>query len=1136
MSHRCSLSLFQFFVSKNPLCVFCLSPPFSIRAFTRPPERSASRRLSVRCWRRGGSSLLSVRPRFKAVNRRSSNSLTKYLSGFFQTRARRGLTLQEVLEEIRKAWNPQSYCTMDEKWSKSNSNETLSPVLLRRRLSAPETIMRKHMLAQQRSDSQDSEIAQSEAKIYTYRGEMDAGSDSNLNRKRDPDLMRKTTLLRRLWSHTKPLPSTRFSGTFHEWQHSYGKLCSGRSTHSLTSVHSSPEHLVKSQSRRSLNESRTSPQHKNINSRRLSPKHQKRHFETDSTTTTKTSTTTTPKTTTETETSTRYTNTSYTTFSDNSDSAYTNSNSNYTETSNNNSTPSEIRKDVLEDTEASNQGYHLRGANETATQTIGTTNVNVISNVQLSQSTLDLIFNQVMQDVKNSSDVSSESNIVQVKQIPSFYLKRKDSEDNSQHSRIVKCMISNVGAGSPYSKPPEAPQIAVPRFSARPQTSSMEVNISSGESTDKESDTVSLVDSLEDTSSLRTDPMQNEVIANKSDISLELPDNSDKKPSKPTAFFIPIEIDSRTEFKPVSDHLPQKVRDRLVRRQQKREERNRSKQSSSRSDSNYISASENGNHIHCIVHNGADINLNSVPLPEVNYGKSKKRSKPLLPSIESFRRIKIDDQKSVKRKSIKDENYTKSKQKLWVPKVRNKNEKLTPLYTSKNEYVYDCGPRRIYHKTEFNNTNKRIEILEIMECVDNSEKLEKLSKKSKIPVLVNQKLPKINQKQSKAEKPAFLDLDCVPITDPKLDQLIANILIETLNIPDIQASVSGSKSPVQESQAESAKAKFSQKFDAIPEELSFQSSTENDVSNNNDVNPAEEKSAYQGKAAVAVVKDENFSSIPKGWITFYMLHNNRGSPDSTSDEGKKLADKKNESKQEIESGNNNDLTSAYSNVTYDVVKKDKYESNGNCSSSSEIPAKTLPPTTGRYKKYNQRKIRHKVSETEKVKQFGEWSVTVSGTNSYGQFAPDLEMSLKFPDSQKNYTCPSQSDSGLGEDNEKSHFPKIGTKQDQYKEEDENNEFMKQRLPDIARTKMGKKQRRSDSSVPSLGNLSSRIEPRQTRTSTRRYNLSRPKIDYQKSETPRNAISLFNDSHYAEILKRFPEILSITGNAINQGKK
>lgn len=46
-----------------------------------------------------------------------------------------------------------------------------------------------------------------------------------------------------------------------------------------------------------------------------------------------------------------------------------------------------------------------------------------------------------------------------------------------------------------------------------------------------------------------------------------------------------------------------------------------------------------------------------------------------------------------------------------------------------------------------------------------------------------------------------------------------------------------------------------------------------------------------------------------------------------------------------------------------------------------------------------------------INKIGGWSVTVSGTNSYGQPAPDLEMRLKFP-------CPqttSQSDSGLGEE-------------------------------------------------------------------------------------------------------------------------
>ncbi|KAJ3639675.1 hypothetical protein Zmor_003019 [Zophobas morio] len=80
-------------------------------------------------------------------------------------------------------------------------------------------------------------------------------------------------------------------------------------------------------------------------------------------------------------------------------------------------------------------------------------------------------------------------------------------------------------------------------------------------------------------------------------------------------------------------------------------------------------------------------------------------------------------------------------------------EKLSPLYSSKNEYVYDYGPRR-NHKTEFNNTSKRIEILEIMECVDSSEKQPFSKSRSRIPVLINHKLHKINQKP-KPEKPIF---------------------------------------------------------------------------------------------------------------------------------------------------------------------------------------------------------------------------------------------------------------------------------------------------------------------------------------------------------------------------------------------
>ncbi|CAH0562489.1 unnamed protein product [Brassicogethes aeneus] len=797
-----------------------------------------------------------------------------------------------------------------ERKSTSYSNDIPSPVLLRRRLSAPETIMRKHVLAQQRSD----DITQNDTRNSQWRMENAAESDPNLNKKRDSGLMRKSTLLRRLWSNSKPLSGARFSGSFYEWQHSFGKMSSSNSL--TTSNHSSPEH--KSQSRRS------SPQHfqRKLSpspSKMMSPKrkvsvyngnYEYTSYSSNSATDNsnisssldnRTSRTITPKTESENY-STRSTTTSYTTFSENSDSAITNSHY----SNNNSTTSSEITKQFIEESDNSNQeanqttttketakNINSSPKSESGTQTSDLTNLNVISNVQLSQSTLDLIFQQVIQDVNKTSPhvdttpVSDVKKVIQVQEIPSFYLKRKEdiTVDDQQHQRIVKYMISNIGTGSPYSKPAEVPQVVVPRFSAQPRSSSMEVNTSSGESDDKESDTVSLVDSLEDPHSPRVN-----------NISPMLPDNSNKirKLPKPSTFFIPMES-NQVELKAVSDLLPDKVREKLNKRQQKLHEK--SKLSSPRSDSNYISASDN--QLHFVAHDSSDLNVKSTPvLPQVNY--KKKRNKPLLPSIESIRKTKIDKREKdpklkVKRKSIPKEDLQQSKSKNWMPKPRNKmNEKLTPIYTSKNEYVYNAEPRRIYHKTEFSNNNKRIEILEIMECVETPEKNHIFKGKSKIPVLVNQKLPKINDG---SHKPSFLDFDQVEASDPKLDQLIANILIDTLN--------NSAESPKNKNERKSSgsptkynNAKYQQKFDVIPEEL--QSLEDNllrtDIRNNNNTennyeatNSETDNPTYKGKAAVAVVRDENFSTIPKGWITFYMLHKNQGTPDSTSDEGINLS-------------------------------------------------------------------------------------------------------------------------------------------------------------------------------------------------------------------------------------------------------
>lgn len=556
----------------------------------------------------------------------------------------------------------------------------------------------------------------------------------------------------------------------------------------------------------------------------------------------------------------------------NSDSAFSNSRTHFTGSSN-----SDIEKLVVGYSCSEDENKNCTGSiKNSETQTLGTTNVNIISNVQLSKKTLDIIYNQVLKDVKNSVPdmininsitVTPEPKRINVQQVPRFYLKNREEPK--------QMLISNIFTGSSYTKSNELPQIVVPRFSAYPRTASMEVNISSADSTDKESDTISLVDSLEDP----TSPHNDYTTINKHDdkpvrgsISSLLPDTSysitKKTKSTNKAFFIPIETDAEQLEKAVSEHLPEKVRERLSKRQMEL----KSKSTSPRSDSNYVSSSDS----HIIVGSDNTGNL-----------KYKKRvSKPLLPSIQTTRKIKIDT-----RDNVRSRRYQKKQTVPTKIQTRTK-QKLTPLYTTKNEYHYDSVPKRIYHKTELNNVNKRIELLEIMECIDVApEKYTQRTKiKSKIPVLVQPKLPKLNQ-----QKPTFLEVQEVRIEDPKIDQLIANILIDTLN--KTEDSDDTKIEQKQKKQHEDEKKpnkyyssnKYQQKFEVIPEEF-LQSSIES-INNDSATVNVEEKyeetknDLYKGKAALALVKDDNLTTIPQGWITFYMLQNSQGSPDNTSDEG-----------------------------------------------------------------------------------------------------------------------------------------------------------------------------------------------------------------------------------------------------------
>ncbi|XP_025837446.1 uncharacterized protein LOC112906776 [Agrilus planipennis] len=98
-------------------------------------------------WRRGASHIPRTSSRFKhSLEQNSNNTLLSLLTDREKSK-RRLLSLQEILDTIQQVWVEETNSRsvnrkMEEKLS-PKPNSIPSPVFLRRRLSAPETIMRK---------------------------------------------------------------------------------------------------------------------------------------------------------------------------------------------------------------------------------------------------------------------------------------------------------------------------------------------------------------------------------------------------------------------------------------------------------------------------------------------------------------------------------------------------------------------------------------------------------------------------------------------------------------------------------------------------------------------------------------------------------------------------------------------------------------------------------------------------------------------------------------------------------------------------------------------------------------------------------------------------------------------------------
>lgn len=143
-------------------------------------------------------------------------------------------------------------------------------------------------------------------------------------------------------------------------------------------------------------------------------------------------------------------------------------------------------------------------------------------------------------------------------------------------------------------------------------------------------------------------------------------------------------------------------------------------------------------------------------------------------------------------------------------KKQNDVEKMTLVHHSPSDMItpdYDCGPRRMYQKTEICEGAKHIEILEIVECINSSPAKfiqcqstttttqfnEKLPAKqlSKIPVPVPLKNKLRNRSILNANQQRTLNAQIrdtvnhhnatININNAKVDKFIADLLIEALN-------------------------------------------------------------------------------------------------------------------------------------------------------------------------------------------------------------------------------------------------------------------------------------------------------------------------------------------------------------------
>lgn len=325
-------------------------------------------------------------------------------------------------------------------------------------------------------------------------------------------------------------------------------------------------------------------------------------------------------------------------------------------------------------------------------------------------------------------------------------------------------------------------------------------------------------------------------------------------------------------------------------------------------------------------------NMQFIAPPKSDNGNSStKRTPAVVKKTQPRKGDIITIKRSQTKKSTIDNNYRR--------KEVIKDVQHMTLYQSQPDLITpdtECGPRRMYQKTEIRDGDKRIEILEIVECVDSCSSADgsgsphdityrststSLMRKSKIPIPVYktgqsfgfQKSAKCPTRDNASPGKIFIKNIQQLGNNTKVDQMIADLLIEALNHPK-EMGIEFVKSPKEFSRTGSGNSKrplisrrnitgsrrsaggtkYHQVFEVIPEEkgsFSVDSSTEeSNFSHSNLISEGHTTSMrdLSSSSAKASTSDSKLSQkrVPRGkeaiesdilteseaWVGFFKQH------------------------------------------------------------------------------------------------------------------------------------------------------------------------------------------------------------------------------------------------------------------------